>query len=221
MLLEDLAPTSHAPWGASGRGAAMTKPDVLELIDVHAGTTARLDHDYALHRLWAAGDRDRLVAEVAPRVRAAVTNGIVGMKGDLIEALPALEIIGVLRGRRRRGRSGESQGQGRARDQHAGRADRGRRRAGARAAAGGRPRASPSTTGTCAPAAGRRKGTRRSRARSPAAASASSASAGSVAGSRPWPRRSGWRSVTAAPRKPEVAWRYYDDLVEMARESTA
>jgi lactate dehydrogenase-like 2-hydroxyacid dehydrogenase len=32
---------------------------------------------------------------VAPRVRAAVTNGIAGMKGDLIEALPALEIIGV------------------------------------------------------------------------------------------------------------------------------
>ena len=28
-------------------------------------------------------------------MRAAVTNGIVGMKGDLIEALPALEIIGV------------------------------------------------------------------------------------------------------------------------------
>jgi hydroxypyruvate reductase len=72
----------------------MTKPEVLELIDVHPGTTARLDQDYALHRLWA-GDRDRLIAEVAPRVRAAVTNGIVGMKGDLIAALPALEIIGV------------------------------------------------------------------------------------------------------------------------------
>jgi hydroxypyruvate reductase len=72
----------------------MTRPDVLELIDVHPGTTARLDQDYALHRLWE-GKRDRLIAEVAPRVRAAVTNGIVGMKGELIEALPALEIIGV------------------------------------------------------------------------------------------------------------------------------
>ena len=72
----------------------MTKPEVFALIDVHPGTTARLDQNYVLHRLWE-GDRDRLVAEVAPRVRAAVTNGIVGMKGDLIEALPALEIIGV------------------------------------------------------------------------------------------------------------------------------
>jgi lactate dehydrogenase-like 2-hydroxyacid dehydrogenase len=72
----------------------MTKPEVLALIDVHPGTTARLEQNYVLHRLWE-GDPDRLVAEVAPRVRAAVTNGIVGMKGDLIEALPALEIIGV------------------------------------------------------------------------------------------------------------------------------
>jgi hydroxypyruvate reductase len=72
----------------------MTRPEVLELIDVHPGTTARLDQDYALHRLWE-GDRDRLIAAVAPWVRAAVTNGIVGMKGDLIAALPALEIIGV------------------------------------------------------------------------------------------------------------------------------
>ena len=73
----------------------MAKPEVLELIDVHPGTTARLDQAYALHRLWQVSDQKDLVAEVAPRVRAAVTNGIVGMKGDLIEALPALEIIGV------------------------------------------------------------------------------------------------------------------------------
>jgi lactate dehydrogenase-like 2-hydroxyacid dehydrogenase len=73
----------------------MAKPEVLELIDVHPGTTARLDQTYALHRLWQASDQKDLVAEVAPRVRAAVTNGIVGLKGDLIEALPALEIIGV------------------------------------------------------------------------------------------------------------------------------
>jgi hydroxypyruvate reductase len=73
----------------------MAKPEVLELIDVHPGTTARLDRAYLLHRLWQASDRKDFVAEVAPRVRAAVTNGIVGMKGELIEALPELEIIGV------------------------------------------------------------------------------------------------------------------------------
>ena len=73
----------------------MTKPEVLELIDVHAGTTARLADAYVLHRLWQARDPKRFLAEAGSRVRAAVTNGIVGMKGELIEALPALEIIGV------------------------------------------------------------------------------------------------------------------------------
>ena len=73
----------------------MTKPEVLELIDVHPGTTARLDEAYTLHRLWEARDPKRFLAEVGRRVRAAVTNGIVGIKGDVIEALPALEIIGV------------------------------------------------------------------------------------------------------------------------------
>jgi hydroxypyruvate reductase len=73
----------------------MTKPEVLELIDVHPGTTARLDEAYVLHRLWQAQDSKRFLADNGSPVRAAVTNGIVGMKGDLIEALPALEIIGV------------------------------------------------------------------------------------------------------------------------------
>ena len=73
----------------------MTKPEVLELIDVHPGTTARLDETYVLHRLWQAQDPKRFLAEKGSPVRGAVTNGIVGMKGDLIEALPALEIIGV------------------------------------------------------------------------------------------------------------------------------
>ncbi len=74
----------------------MSKPDVLELLDVHAGTTARLDADYQLHKLWEAGDQDALLAEVGPSVRAVVTNGIAGIKGEMIERLPKLEIVGVL-----------------------------------------------------------------------------------------------------------------------------
>jgi lactate dehydrogenase-like 2-hydroxyacid dehydrogenase len=74
----------------------MSKPDILELLDVHAGTTARLDADYSLHRLWEAADQEALIAEVGPRIRGVVTNGIAGIKGALIERLPALEIIAVL-----------------------------------------------------------------------------------------------------------------------------
>jgi len=74
----------------------MSKPEVLEIVDVHPDTTAKLEQDYVVHKLWQASDPQALVAEVAPRVRGAVTNGIAGLKGELIEQLPALEIIGVL-----------------------------------------------------------------------------------------------------------------------------
>ncbi len=74
----------------------MSKPDVLELLDVHPGTTARLDTDYQLHKLWEADDQDAFLSGIGPSVRAVVTNGIAGIKGEMIERLPKLEIIGVL-----------------------------------------------------------------------------------------------------------------------------
>ena len=73
----------------------MSKPDVLGILDVHPGTTAALDADYQLHRLWEASDPDAMLTDVGPMIRAAVTNGIAGIKGDMIERLPNLEIIGV------------------------------------------------------------------------------------------------------------------------------
>ena len=74
----------------------MSKPDVLALLDVHPGTTARLDADYRLHKFWEAGDQEAMLAEIGPSVRAVVTNGIAGITGEMIERLPALEIVGVL-----------------------------------------------------------------------------------------------------------------------------
>ncbi|MEM8952383.1 MAG: 2-hydroxyacid dehydrogenase, partial [Pseudomonadota bacterium] len=74
----------------------MSKPDVLALLDVHPGTTATLDADYTLHKLWEAGDENAMLAEAGPSVRAVVTNGIAGIKGEMIERLPKLEIISVL-----------------------------------------------------------------------------------------------------------------------------
>jgi lactate dehydrogenase-like 2-hydroxyacid dehydrogenase len=74
----------------------MTKPEILELLDVHPGTTAKLDADYTLHKLWESGDQDALIDEVGASVRGVVTNGIAGIKGELIKRLPALEIIAVL-----------------------------------------------------------------------------------------------------------------------------
>lgn len=73
----------------------MSKPHVLELLDVHPGTTANLETGYTLHKLWKAADQDAMLAEIGPKVRAVVTNGIAGIKGEMIERLPSLEIIGV------------------------------------------------------------------------------------------------------------------------------
>jgi hydroxypyruvate reductase len=73
----------------------MGRPEVLEIVEVHPWTTEQLERDYLVHRLWEAGDPQALVAEVAPRVRAVVTNGMVGVKGEVLRALPNLEIVGV------------------------------------------------------------------------------------------------------------------------------
>ena len=74
----------------------MSKPAVLEIIDVHPGTTAKLDQSYVLHRLWEVDEPKAMITRVAPEIRALVTNGIAGVRGEVIEALPKLEIIGVL-----------------------------------------------------------------------------------------------------------------------------
>lgn len=73
----------------------MSKPDILELLDVHPGTTAALHADYRLHKLWEAGDQEAMLDEIGPSIRGVVTNGIAGIKGEMIERLPNLEIIGV------------------------------------------------------------------------------------------------------------------------------
>ena len=74
----------------------MSKPEILELLDVHPGTTAQLESDYTLHKLWEAADQDSLIGAIGSSIRAVVTNGIAGIQGDLIRQMPNLEIIAVL-----------------------------------------------------------------------------------------------------------------------------
>lgn len=52
-----------------------------------------LAEQYTLHRLWEADDRQRFVAERADAIRAVATRGELGASGELIAALPKLEII--------------------------------------------------------------------------------------------------------------------------------
>lgn len=52
-----------------------------------------LDDSYTVHKLWEAKDRAAFLAEVGPRVRGMATSGGAGASRALIEALPKLEII--------------------------------------------------------------------------------------------------------------------------------
>ena len=52
-----------------------------------------LSASYEIHRLWEAPDRAAFLAERAGRIRAIATRGELGANGDLIAALPNLEII--------------------------------------------------------------------------------------------------------------------------------
>lgn len=52
-----------------------------------------LDREFHVHRLWEASDRNALLKQVAPNVRGMVTSGGVGANRALIEALPRLEMI--------------------------------------------------------------------------------------------------------------------------------
>jgi lactate dehydrogenase-like 2-hydroxyacid dehydrogenase len=69
------------------------KPEILVLLPIFAPTLAALEQQYVVHKLWAAPDRDVLIKEVAPRVRAVVTTGLAGCDAATMQALHKLEII--------------------------------------------------------------------------------------------------------------------------------
>ena len=71
----------------------MSRPEILMIGPYPAWDMEPLERDFRVHRLWEATNRDALLADVAPRVRAVATRGELGAGAALIDALPALEII--------------------------------------------------------------------------------------------------------------------------------
>ena len=69
------------------------KPEILVLLPIFAPTLAALEQQYVVHKLWVAPDREAFLKEVAPRIRAVVTTGLVGCDIATMQALPKLEII--------------------------------------------------------------------------------------------------------------------------------
>ena len=71
------------------------RPEILLIEPMMAPIEASLDENYTVHRLFAVRDRAAFLRDPAPRIRAIVTGGATGASNDLVDGLPALEIIAV------------------------------------------------------------------------------------------------------------------------------
>jgi lactate dehydrogenase-like 2-hydroxyacid dehydrogenase len=71
----------------------MTKHDVLMLAPMAADVTATLDATYTVHRLWQAADRDALLREIGPRIRVIATTGHIPCPPELMDTLPKLGLV--------------------------------------------------------------------------------------------------------------------------------
>ena len=72
----------------------MTKPEILTLTEqIAADPLRQLESDFANHSVWQLPDPDKIIAEIAPRVRGIATDGHRGASAALIERMPKLEII--------------------------------------------------------------------------------------------------------------------------------
>jgi lactate dehydrogenase-like 2-hydroxyacid dehydrogenase len=69
------------------------KPEIIVTTRLFPGTQAKLDKEFACHKLYEATDRGAFVKEHAPRVRALATFGAAGADATMIGSLPKLEII--------------------------------------------------------------------------------------------------------------------------------
>jgi hydroxypyruvate reductase len=71
------------------------KPDILLIEPMMPEVEAQLDASYQVHRLFRASDPKALIAAVGPSIRAIATGGAHGASNEVVDALPALEIIAI------------------------------------------------------------------------------------------------------------------------------
>lgn len=73
----------------------MTKPHILQMGAYPAWDVEALEERFVLHRYFEAADKQAFVAEHAANIRGIATRGELGASKELIDALPALEVISV------------------------------------------------------------------------------------------------------------------------------
>jgi lactate dehydrogenase-like 2-hydroxyacid dehydrogenase len=72
----------------------MSKPDVLQIIPIPEQPQHEAERAFTLHKLYEAEDQDGLIESVANRARGVLTNGHLGADATLMDRLPQLEIVG-------------------------------------------------------------------------------------------------------------------------------
>lgn len=72
---------------------ASGKPELLVVTPLMPAQMEQLEETFQLHRYDQAEDRDAFLAQVGPRIRGVVTSGSGGFKAEMLNRLPALEIV--------------------------------------------------------------------------------------------------------------------------------
>ncbi len=69
------------------------KPDILVRIQFPSAGLDLLKQDFTVHYAPTPDELHKAISEVGPRVRAVVTNGSIGLKGEQMRAMPKLEMV--------------------------------------------------------------------------------------------------------------------------------
>jgi lactate dehydrogenase-like 2-hydroxyacid dehydrogenase len=69
------------------------KVEILSVANMGGFPFDRLEREFAVHKLWQAGDQAKLLADVAPRIRGIQATGSAVVDAAMIDRLPKLEII--------------------------------------------------------------------------------------------------------------------------------
>lgn len=71
--------------------------DILVVGNMHPLLMEQLEHHFCVHKLWLEANQNDFLRECGPRIRGLVTSGnpAMGARKELLECLPALEVISV------------------------------------------------------------------------------------------------------------------------------
>lgn len=71
------------------------KPNILLLQAMLPALEERLTASFTPHRLYGVPDKTAFLAGVAPKIRGVITGGAIGIRNEMMDALPALEIVAI------------------------------------------------------------------------------------------------------------------------------